>query len=187
MTTPHIAAAPTQTSRRRVSAWFIVEGLLLIVLGALAAFLPGIAGVTGGLVFGWVLLLSGLFGLVSLFGSRGHAHAVWGGISALVALAVGLLIVVFPLIGVVTLAIFIAAYLFIDAVALIGLGMDQRRRGRGWPWLIVAGVVDVVLALFILAMGPLSDVLLLGYVIAIDLIVAGLALVTLGWAARNSI
>ena len=186
MTTPQAATASAAT-RRRASSWFIVEGLLLIVLGALAAWLPGAAGVAGALVFGWILVLSGLFGLVSLFGSRGHAHVVWGAVSALVALAVGLLIVVVPLIGVVTLAIFIAAYLLIDAVALIGLGVDQRRRGRGWPWLIVAGVVDVALAVFILAMGPLSDVLLLGYVIALDLVVAGLALVTLGWAARNSI
>ncbi len=187
MTTPHIAAVPTGAPRRRLSAWFIVEGLLLVILGGVAAFLPGIAGVTGALVFGWVLVLSGLFGLVSLFGSRGHAHVLWGAISAMVALAVGVLIVVFPLIGVVTLAIFIAAYLFIDAVALVGLGLDQRRRGRGWPWLIVAGAVDAVLAIVILAMEPFRDVLLLGYVIAIDLVVAGLALVTLGWAARRTI
>jgi uncharacterized membrane protein HdeD (DUF308 family) len=188
MTTPHIAAVPTLSPRRNASAWFIVEGILLIVLGALAAFLPAVASVAAALVFGWVLILSGIFGLVALFGSREHAHIVWSVISALVALAVGILILVFPLIGVVTLAIFIAAYLLIDAVALIGLAMDQRRRqGRGWPWLIVAGVVDIALALFILAMGPLSTALLLGYVIAIDLVVAGLALVTLGWAARRTI
>ena len=188
MTAPEIAAAPAASPRRRASAWFIVEGILLIVLGVVAAFLPGAAGVAGALVFGWVLALSGLFGLVSLFGSRGHAHMVWGVISALIALAVGVFILVYPLVGAVTLAIFIAAYLLIDAVALIGFGLDQRRRhGRGWVWLTVAGSVDIVLALFILAMGPLSDVLLLGYVIAIDLVIAGLALATLGWAARRSI
>lgn len=139
------------------------------------------------MVFGWVLIISGVFGLVALFGSRGHAHMVFGVISGLVAIVVGVLIVWRPLIGATVLALFIAAYLFIDALAQVGFGMDQRRRGgRRWPWLVVAGAIDFLLALFILAMGPLSDTILLGFVIAVDLVIGGIALVSLGMAARRA-
>jgi uncharacterized membrane protein HdeD (DUF308 family) len=184
-----MTAAPASSvrPRHRVSPWFIGEGVLLIILGLLAAFLPGLAGIAAALVFGWVLILSGAFGLVSIFASRDHAHLAFGVISALIALVVGALIIWRPLIGAVALAIFISAYLFIDSLALFGMAMDQRRRSAGgWPWLIVSAVIDFLLAVFILAMGPLSDTVLLGFVIAVDLIAAGIALILLGIAARRA-
>jgi uncharacterized membrane protein HdeD (DUF308 family) len=181
------AATPaTPLLRRSAAPWFIVEGVLLIVLGGLAAALPAMAGVAGALVFGWVLVLAGVFGLGSVLGARRHAHLAFSIISALVALAVGLLILWQPLIGAVTLAIFIAAYLLVDGVALIGLAWDQRKRAaRGWAWLMVSGVVDVLLAILVLALGPVSSAVLLGFIIAIDLAIAGLALITLGLHARR--
>lgn len=173
--------------RRRAGPWFIVEGVLLIVLALLAAALPEIAGFAGALIFGWILVLAGVFGLGSVFGERRHVHLIFSIISALVALAAGALILWRPLIGAVTLAIFIGAYLLIDGVALIGLAWDQRRRqARGWPWLMVSGVIDVLLALLVLAMGPRTTVILLGFIIAVDLGVSGIALITLGVHARRA-
>ena len=173
--------------RRRAAPWFIVEGVLLIVLGVVAAALPGLAGVAGAAVFGWVLILSGLFGLVSLTGSRRHAHLIWAIVSSLVALAFGALIVWMPVVGAAALAFVIALYLLLDGVALIGLAWDQRKRmGRRWPWLMVSGVLDLLLAGLIAALGPLSDAVLLGFIIALDLIVAGVALTAMGLAARRA-
>jgi uncharacterized membrane protein HdeD (DUF308 family) len=187
MTVP--TAPPRPPPHRRLAApWFVVEGVLLIVLGVLAAALPGLAGVAGALVFGWVLIMAGLFGLAATFGARHHAHQVLGVVSALVALAAGVLIVWSPLVGAVTLALFIAAYLLIDGTALIGLGMDQRKRAaRGWPWLIVSGVLDFALGLIILALGARADATLLGFLIALDLIVAGIALAAIGLHARRAV
>ncbi|HEY1752087.1 MAG TPA: DUF308 domain-containing protein [Caulobacteraceae bacterium] len=179
--------APLRPHRRTAAPWFIVEGVLLIVLGLLAAALPGLTGVAGATVFGWVLVLAGVFGLVTVLGSRHHAHLTLSLVSGIVALVVGLLIVWRPLIGAVALAICIAAYLLIDGAALIGLALDQRKRGgRRWGWLLTAGVVDLLLGLVILLMGPLGDSVLLGIIIALDLIVAGVALLMLGLAARRA-
>jgi uncharacterized membrane protein HdeD (DUF308 family) len=173
--------------RRRAGPWFIVEGGLLVVLGVVAAVLPGIAGVAAAAVFGWILILSGIFGLISLMGARRHAHLAWSIVSAVAALAIGALIVWSPLVGAVTLALFIAIYLLLDGLALIGLAWDQRRRGgRRWPWVMISGAVDLLLAVLIAALGPLSDTVLLGYVIALDLIVGGIALAGLGLAARRA-
>jgi uncharacterized membrane protein HdeD (DUF308 family) len=184
--TPWTGTGP-HPRRRHVAPWFIVEGLLLIALGVVAAVLPGLAGIAGALVFGWVLIMSGIFGLVALFGARDHTHMLWGVLSAVVAIAVGALVIWRPVAGAVAIAIFIAAYLFIDAIAMVGLAMDQRRRhGHGWPWLIVSGVIDLVLAVLILALGPLSDSVFLGVIIAVDLIIGGVALVTLGFGARRA-
>ena len=181
------AVAPSSIFRRKAGPWFIVEGVLLIILAILAAALPELAGVAGALVFGWILVLAGVFGLGSMFGERRHAHVIFSILSSLVALAAGLLIVWRPLIGVVTLAIFIGAYLLVDGFAMIGMAWDQRKRAaRGWPWLMISGVIDVLLGLLVLAMGPRASLLLLGFIIAIDLGIAGIALITLGVHARRA-
>lgn len=173
--------------RHKAAPWFIGEGVVLILLAAVAVVLPIAAGIAGALVFGWVLVLSGVMGFVSLFGSRSHAHGLWSALSALVALVAGGLILWRPIMGATALAIFIAAYLLLDAVALVGMGLDQRRRhAKGWVWLIVSGAVDLLLAGLIVAMRPLSDTVLLGYIIAFDLLIGGIALITLGLAARKA-
>ncbi|HXQ17593.1 MAG TPA: DUF308 domain-containing protein [Caulobacteraceae bacterium] len=185
MTATHYPAG--SDVRHRVAPWFIAEGVLLIVLGVVAAALPGIAGVAAAVVFGWVLILAGLFGLTSLIGSRDHAHLLWSIVSGLVALVVGALIVWAPLVGAVTLTLFIAVYMLLDGLALAGIAWDQRKRGATrWGWLMVAAALDVLLAVLIVALGPLSDAVLLGFVIAIDLIVAGIALAAMGLAARKA-
>jgi len=137
----------TSAERRRAAPWFMVEGGLLIVLGVVAAVLPRLAGVAGAAVFGWVLILAGVFGLSSVIGARRHAHMAWSIVSGLVALVVGALIVWAPLAGAIALAFLLALYLLVDGVALIALAWDQRKRAaKRWAWLMVSGVVDVVLA-----------------------------------------
>jgi uncharacterized membrane protein HdeD (DUF308 family) len=166
--------------------WFIVEGGLFVLLGVLAAALPVFAGIAGALVFGWVLFLSGVLGLVGAFASRGQAHPVWRVVSALIALAAGVLVLWAPLTGVLSLALLIAAYLVLSAISSFAMAFDHRRRSTlGWVWLIVSGVVGLVLAGFILFLHPLADAALIGFVIAINLILGGMALVGLGMANRR--
>jgi uncharacterized membrane protein HdeD (DUF308 family) len=188
LASPLLVDTPARAaSRRRAAPWFIVEGVLLILLGVVAAVLPVLAGVAAALVFGWVLVLSGIFGLVSLFGARAHTHLVWGAISAVVALVAGLLVVIFPLAGTVGLAILVAAYLLVDTAAMAGLAVDQRRHGGwAWIWLALAAIASLALAAFVLLLGPRSDAVLIGVIVAIDLIFGGIALAGLGIAARRA-
>src|ERR1043165_246208 len=49
---------------------FLIEGILLLVFGALAIMLPVVATLATTLVFGWLFLISGLVGLVTTFWMR---------------------------------------------------------------------------------------------------------------------
>jgi uncharacterized membrane protein HdeD (DUF308 family) len=171
---------------RKAGLWFIVEGVLLILLGVLAAALPAFAGLAAALTFGWVLVLCGILGFVGLIASRGHLHPVWSVVSALVAVIAGALVIWAPLAGVLSLALLIAAYLLVDAFASIALAFDQRRRAaRGWGWMILSGLISLVLAGFIVFLRPVGDAVLVGFVVAIDLIIGGIALAGLGFAVRR--
>src|SRR5437762_1095568 len=51
---------------------FLVEGLVLVVLGLLAIALPPIASLAVAILVGWLILISGIVGLVTTFMMR-HA------------------------------------------------------------------------------------------------------------------
>jgi len=168
--------------------WFAVEGVILILLGIVAFVLPAAAGLAAALVLGWILLVSGIVGLVALLVTKGAAHAGWGFLSALIALVAGLLLLFHPFAGAVSIAVLIAAYLLLDGIALVLLGVDLRRRGaQAWLWVVLSGIVDWLLAVLIFAVSPAGAPLVLGLLVGIDLVAAGFALLRLSAGLRSRI
>jgi uncharacterized membrane protein HdeD (DUF308 family) len=158
----------------------MIEGGLLILLGLAAVLMPIMSGLAAALVFAWILILSGMIGLISAFAGRAHAHLGWSLASAIIALLVGVVLLIYPLAGAVALTLFIAAYLFMDGVALVGLALDHRRRtNRPWGWLLASGLIDIVLAVMIFFMSAIGSAALLGVVVGMSLIFAGVALLAL--------
>jgi uncharacterized membrane protein HdeD (DUF308 family) len=179
------ATAPV--SGHRPSSWLTIEGVLAVALGVLALVLPFAAGLAAALVVAWVLLLSGVVGLVGLFAGRGEAHPFWSLISTLAALVAGGFMLWFPILGAVSLVIVIAAYLIVDGVAIVLLSLDHRRRGdRGWGWLMAVAVLDLIFGVLVLMFGPVFAPTVVGIVVGIDLVLGGLALLSLGWARRRA-
>ena len=171
---------------RGVGLWFIVEGALLFALGVLAGALPSFAGLAAAFVFAWMLLLSGLVGFAALVASRGQVHPIWRTVSAVAAIGAGAVVILAPLAGVLTIALLVAAYLVVNAVASFALASDQRRRSAaGWEWRVLAGVIELVLAGFIIFLRPGGDAVLVGYLVAINLVIGGLAVIGVGVAARR--
>jgi uncharacterized membrane protein HdeD (DUF308 family) len=162
------------------SVWHTIEGVGLIVLGLAAILLPVFAGAAFGLTLGIVLVAAGVVGLISTFQGRRHQHQGWSLASSLIALIAGLLIVFMPVLGADVVALILAFYLLLDGVAQIGLALDHRKRGDGAAgWLIAVGVLDLVLALVIVVLSPAGKAALIGFIIGVDLILAGAAMLAL--------
>ena len=154
-----------------------IEAVLLIVLGAAALFLPLFAGLFVGTIIGVVLLISGLVGLVAAFSGGPHLHQGWSILSAVIALLVGLLILFNPLAGVVSLTLLLGAYLLLDGISLIGLALHQRKGGSPrWGLLLLSGIVDLVLAALIVTLSGIGSAVVIGIILGVDLIAAGIAL-----------
>ena len=49
---------------------FLVEGIVLVLLGTLAILLPALASLAFTIFFGWLLLISGIVGLVTTLMAR---------------------------------------------------------------------------------------------------------------------
>ena len=57
------------------SPWLTIEGVLLILLGIAALVMPLMAGLAATLVFAWILILTGMIGLISAFAGSGTGGA----------------------------------------------------------------------------------------------------------------
>ena len=62
---------------RKHSSWFITYGAIVIVLGALAIVVPGVATLAVTLMVGWLLLFGGAFGLFAVISGGQHAPGFW--------------------------------------------------------------------------------------------------------------
>ncbi|MBE7217020.1 MAG: DUF308 domain-containing protein [Caulobacteraceae bacterium] len=165
----------------RPSTWFTIEGAVLIVLGVLAFIAPFAAGAAATSLLGVVIFLAGVFGLVSTFAGGRHTHRAWSVISAVIAIVAGLLIAIFPVAGASALALIVAAYLLFDGISMIMISLDQRKRHTGrWGWLLAAGIADILLAILVMLLSPMGATILVGIIVAVDLILAGIALIGVG-------
>jgi uncharacterized membrane protein HdeD (DUF308 family) len=159
------------------SPMLTAEAVLLIVLGVAALLLPLAAGVAASLVFGVILILSGALGLAASFASGGRHPRGWSLLSAIIALVVGVLLLVHPLAGALGLTLLLSVYLLVDGLALIGMALSHRRRVTGrWSWLLGSGLLDVLLAVILISLNAFGSAILIGFIVGIDLIVAGIAL-----------
>jgi uncharacterized membrane protein HdeD (DUF308 family) len=166
---------------------FLAEGIVLVVLGLAAIVLPPLAGLVATVVLGWIFLIAGVVGLVSVFAARAAPGFVWALISALVAIAAGVLLLWNPWAGLVTLTYVLVAFFIVDGVLMIVLALEHRRELSGrWEWMLVNGVIDLVLAALIIAGLPGTLLWALGLLVGIDLVFGGFALISMAMAAREA-
>ena len=80
---------------------FLIEGIVLFLLGLFAIVVPNVATIAVEVLIGWVLLLSGVVGLISTFRMRSAPGFGWSLLSAVIAIAAGVILLAWPLSGVV--------------------------------------------------------------------------------------
>jgi uncharacterized membrane protein HdeD (DUF308 family) len=165
--------------------WFVGFGVLSIVLGCTAIVWPLLAGVLAALLAGWVFVISGVLRGVHAVSCRrcrqGSAHRLIG---ALIRLAAGVLILIFPAAGLISLTILLVVFFALDAVYKFALSRAVRRFGNS-GWLTFSAVISLILAVVILLDLPGSAVWALGLIIGIDLLLAGWSNVMLGLGLRR--
>ncbi len=165
---------------------FLIEGIIAVILGILAIVLPPIATIAFTIIIGWLFLISGVVGLVTTFWAR-HAPGFWWSlISALIAVAAGVVLLAWPISGTLSLTLVLIAFFVVDGIATIMYAIDHRRQLSGrWGWMLVSGVVDLILAAVIFAGLPGTAFWALGLLVGINLLFGGVALIAIALAARH--
>jgi uncharacterized membrane protein HdeD (DUF308 family) len=166
---------------------FLVEGIVLSVLGIAAIVVPLIAGLFATVALGWLFLIAGIVGLFATLKARKAPGFGWSLLSALVAVAAGGLLLWNPLQGLVTLTYVLTAFFIVDGILMIILGVAHRSELTGkWEWMLVNGIVDLVLAAIIIAGFPGTLVWAFGLLVGIDMLFGGASLIAMALQARNA-
>ena len=188
-TPPNIGDVQRAVARSLHEHWvlFLVEGVVLLVLGATAIVIPPLATLAATLVLGWLFLVSGVVGLFTTFWMR-HAPGFWWSlISAALGVLVGLLLLARPVSGAYSVTLVLIAFFIIEGVASIMFALDHKRELSGrWGWMLASGVIDLLLALMILAGLPGTAAWALGLLVGINMVFGGAALIAMAMHARNA-
>ena len=172
------------TSLRDHWVLFLVEGIVLVVLGLAAITLPVIATLAVAIFIGWLFLISGIVGLITTFMMRNAPGFWWSLLSAVLAIGAGLVLLAWPVSGAVSLTLVLIVFFVIEGVASIMLALEHRESGR-WGWLLASGIVDLILAGLILAGLPGTAAWALGLLVGINMIFGGASLIGMALHARS--
>jgi uncharacterized membrane protein HdeD (DUF308 family) len=166
---------------------FLVEGVVLVVLGATAIVIPPLATVAVTILVGWLFLVSGIMGLISTFWLRSAPGFWWALISAVLGIVVGAMLLVSPLRGALSLTFVLVAFFVIEGIATIMFALDHRRVLSGrWIMMLVSGIIDLVLATMIIAGLPGTAAWAIGLLVGINMVFGGVALAAMALHARDA-
>jgi uncharacterized membrane protein HdeD (DUF308 family) len=163
--------------------WFVALGIALIVLGAVCIVSDVAATLATVLVFGWLLLIGGVFALIQAFRTR-----TWSGfflclLSALLRGFTGYLLIRYPITGEISLTLILASFFIVGGTfRAIGAGALQFPQ---WGWAVLSGIISVALGVMLLVQLPASSLWFIGLAIGIDFIFDGSAFIALGSALRR--
>ncbi|MBV8765027.1 MAG: HdeD family acid-resistance protein [Hyphomicrobiales bacterium] len=174
------------TSMQEHWVLFLVEGIILVILGLAAIIVPPLATLAVAIFLGWLFLISGIVGLVTTFMMR-HAPGFWWSlVSAVLGIAVGIVLIGWPVSGAVSLTLVLIVFFIIEGAASIMFALEHRRELSGrWGWMLASGIVDLILAGIIFAGLPLSAAWAIGLLAGINLVFGGSALIAMALHARS--
>jgi len=166
-------------------ALFLIEGIVLLVLGIAAILVPMVATIAFTILIGWLFLISGVVGLITTFWMRRAPGFWWSLLSAVIGIIAGVLLLRWPITGSVSLTLLLASFFIVEGVASIMYAVEHRNQLSGrWGWMSVSGVVDLILAAIIIAGLPGTALWALGLLVGINLIFGGVAMIGMALAAR---
>src|SRR6202161_3807206 len=165
---------------------FLFEGILLVILGIAAMIVPPLASLAITIFLGWMFLISGIGGLVITFWARKTTGLWWALFSAALAVLAGGVLLARPVQGVLTLTIVVGAYFLAEGVTTIMYALEHRRELSGrWSWMLIAGLMDILIAAIIIMGLPGSALWAIGLLVGINLLFGGATLIGVALAARN--
>ena len=105
---------------------FLVEGIILVILGLAAIIVPPLATLAVAIFIGWLFLISGIVGLVTTFWMR-HAPGFWWSLlSAVLGIVAGIVLIGSPVSGAISLTLVLIVFFIIEGVASIMFALEHR-------------------------------------------------------------
>jgi len=159
--------------------WYIFEGLLFLVVGALALILPGATALAVQMLVATLLIISGLVQAFLFFRRR---ERWWRFISGILSIVAGGVMIAFPAAGLVALSIIVGIFLIFEGVTETGMAFVLRPFFNWW-WLLISGLLALTLGVLVFLFLPVMGMLYIAIAVGINMIFYGISLLILAWKA----
>ena len=159
-------------------------GIVLIALGALAIALPNLSTLAVETFIGCLILFGGFAHLVHAFRPERWQGFLLDVAIGAVFVATGAMLLLFPLQGVLTLTLLLAAAFVAEGIFKF-IAFVQLRSRPGSGWLAFSGAMALALGILIGIEWPSAAHWVLGLFLGIDLILGGWTLIVLSASARR--
>jgi uncharacterized membrane protein HdeD (DUF308 family) len=170
-------ASPINLSEHR--SLIITEGVLFTIFGFLAVILPEISTLTVELFLGWLMLFGGSVQLYRTLKDK-TSDSFYGLLfTSILYIVFGLLLVIYPISGIISLTILLIFFFLLEGIAKIYLGFKITPTNQR-IWFILNGVIALAMAGIIWAGWPGTAFWVLGLLVGINMIFFGLALIFFG-------
>lgn len=164
---------------------FLVEGILIILLGILLLMNPAMTTTVLVQFLGafWVV-----GGIIDLVGSLMHRSGSWGWrlAAAILGIIAGMVVLFWPLVSTAVIVLFLFYVLIIGAIVSGAINIIAGLRGPGTSWgHFFWGLLQVVLGIFLLfrpAVGAVGFI----YALALFAIMGGVLMIVLAFRARSA-
>ncbi len=157
---------------------FIIESILLIILGVIAIALPFYATLSFELFIGWILVIGGI---IQLYKSIQMIKLPGGPISlmgAIIYIVVGALMLIFPMTGILTLTLLIGIFFLLEGLMKIAFSFELKPT-QNWGWLLFSGIIALIMSGIILFGWPATSLWVIGLLVGINLVFFGFSLLAL--------
>jgi uncharacterized membrane protein HdeD (DUF308 family) len=170
----------TTTQRiKKASPWLISWGIVVFVCGILAMILPTTFSVAISVIIGCLVLVAGIGHFVFAFHTRSAGGFLWQILIGILYLIAAICLLVNPLLGVLSLTLFLAIFLLLEGVFELALYV-RLREFRHSLWLLFDGIGTVALGIVMFRQWPPASPEVIGTLVGISMMLsAGSRLVLL--------
>jgi uncharacterized membrane protein HdeD (DUF308 family) len=186
--TPTLSEPTFEETRQEIArhwGWFLALGILLVLAGMAAIAFPFLSTIVAKIAIGWIFLVAGIVEVFHAFNVKRWAGFFWNLLIGLLYIAAGAWLAFFPLTGILTLTIVIAALFIAEGIMKFIMGFRMRPH-EGWGWVVFSGFVAVVAGLLIALNLPTSAVWALGLLAGINLLFSGWTFIYLALSGKRA-
>lgn len=171
---------------RAGSGWIIALGIIYVIAGFIALGSMMMATVASVFVVGVMMVIAGVAEVFNAFQIKTWGKFLVWALLGMLYIVAGFITFENPIFAAVILTLLLGASLVASGLVRLFLAFNMKRET---PWVLVAisGAVTLVLGLLILARWPINSVYILGLFLGIDLIVAGVSWIGLGFGLRSQL
>ncbi|MEA5364492.1 HdeD family acid-resistance protein [Amycolatopsis sp., V23-08] len=161
-----------------------VRGVFAVLFGIFALVWPGATVLVLAILYGVYAIVDGIGGLMQAFRPGDGAHRAAYGVLGVLGILAGILVLVWPGITVLLLALLVGLWAIVTGVAEIAAAIRLRKQIQGEAFLILAGAISV-LAGILIVINPIAGAYGIALLVGIYALIYGIVLLVLAFRLRK--